>query len=236
MAWRGIPFPFSGEEISVVDLLVKNLPQIKVLSESGFAWDSLAASALGALIAAVIPGFIAWWSINKNIQTLKEDRDAQQKSFDVDRAAQLDLATKNLNAQVLSTNRQQWINSLRESASEFLESIGSLRRSRTIARYCLKKTSKEEGKDFFLDFQDAIRAMSEDNKKVDLLKFKIQLLLNPSEPESIHINKLMDDIIRNTGTLKTRPDKDAIRDLSKLFVETLQVVVKKEWERVKSLT
>lgn len=236
MVWHGIPFPFYGGESGVVDLLVKSVPKINVLSESGFAWDSLAASALGALIAAAIPGFIAWWSINKNIQTLKDDRIAQQKSFDDDRAAQLDMATKNLNAQVLSTNRQEWINTLREASAEFLSSVNSLRRTRTVARYCANKAKKEEGKDFFIDYQDAIKSMTDDSKKVDLLKFKIQLLLNPLEPESVEINKLMVDMINYTGTLKTRPDKEKIRDFSILFVEKMQVVVKREWVRVKAFT
>lgn len=136
MAWQGIPFPLSESVLSATILNVEKIP--KVVIDSGFGWDSV----IGSFIAGLIPAFIAWYSIKKNLSALEKDRENQQKSFDKDRNAQLDIAAKNLNAQVLSGNRQQWINSLRDTTAEYLGAVHQLRKSRTIARHCAHVSKK----------------------------------------------------------------------------------------------
>lgn len=230
MSWLGIPHPFfSDTSLEYSFLNVTKIPTIVV--DSGFAWDSL----LGAFIAGLIPAYIAWYTIKKNISAMKEDRVHQQDSFDKDRNAQIEIATKNIQAQVLSANRQQWINSLRESTAEYITSIHSLRKSRTIARHCLS-LSRKDGTDFFMVHRDAINAMTNDARIVDNLKYRILLLINPAESEAIEIKRILDEVKLNTGSFKVKPNKQRLDELSKELVSITQAYLKKEWERVKDIT
>lgn len=229
MAWLGVPHPFlSGNYVDYSFLNVTKIP--KIIVDSGFAWDSV----LGAFIAGLIPAYIAWYTIKKNISAMKEDRVHQQDSFDKDRNAQLEIATKNIKAQVISANRQQWINSLRESTAEYLSAVHSLRKSRTIARHCAT-LSKKDGTDFFIVHRDAINSMTNDARIVENLKYKILLLVNPAEPEAIEINRILQEISLNTGSLQKRPNKQNLYALGKELIAITQIYLKKEWVRVKDI-
>lgn len=230
MAWSGVPHPFTS--INYLDygfLSVTKIPKIVV--DSGFAWDSV----LGAFIAGLIPAYIAWYTIKKNIAAMKEDRVRQQESFDKDRDSQLEIATKNIKAQVISANRQQWINNLRESTAEYLSAIHSLRKSRTIARHCLS-LSKKDGSDFFIAHRDAIKTMTDDARIVENLKYKILLLVNPAEPEAIEINRILQEVSENTGSFDKSPNKKMLYKLSNDLVAITQVYLKNEWVRVKDIS
>lgn len=230
MAWPGVPHPFlSGSYLDYSFLNVTKLPTIVV--DSGFAWDSV----FGAFIAGLIPAYIAWYTIKKNISAMKEDRVHQQDSFDKDRNAQLEIATKNIKAQVLSANRQQWINNLRDSTAEYLSAIHSLRKSRTIARHCVA-LSKKDGTDFLTVHREAINSMTNDARVVENLKYKILLLINPTEPEAIEINRILQEISFNTGSFEEKPNKQKLYDLSKELIAITQIYLKNEWVRVKDIS
>ncbi len=230
MAWPGIPHPFfSGNYQDYGYLSLTRIPKIVV--DSGFAWDSV----LGAFIAGLIPAYIAWYTIKKNISAMKEDRVHQQDSFDKDRNAQLEIATRNIKAQVISANRQQWINNLRESTAEYLSAVHSLRKSRTIARHCLA-LSKKDGTDFLIAHRDAINGMTNDARVVENLKYKILLLINPAEPEAIEINRILQEISSNTGSFQEKPNKIKLYALSKELIAITQIYLKNEWVRVKDIT
>jgi len=230
MAWPGIPHPFfTGNYQDYGYLSLTRIPKIVV--DSGFAWDSV----LGAFIAGLIPAYIAWYTIKKNISAMKEDRVHQQDSFDKDRNAQLEIATRNIKAQVISANRQQWINNLRESTAEYLSAVHSLRKSRTIARHCLA-LSKKDGTDFLIAHRDAINGMTNDARIVENLKYKILLLINPAEPEAIEINRILQEISSNTGSFQEKPNKIKLYALSKELIAITQIYLKNEWVRVKDIT
>lgn len=229
MAWPGIPHPFFSSNYQDYGFLsLTRIPKIVV--DSGFAWDSV----LGAFIAGLIPAYIAWYTIKKNISAMKEDRAHQQDSFDKDRNAQLEIATKNIKAQVISANRQQWINNLRESTADYLSAVHSLRKSRTIARHCVA-LSKKDGTDFLLVHRDAINGMTNDARVVENLKYKILLLINPAEPEAIEINRILQEISFNTGSFKEKPNKIKLYALSKELIAITQIYLKNEWVRVKDI-
>jgi len=229
MAWPGVPHPFlSGDYLDYGFLNVTKIPTIVV--DSGFAWDSV----LGAFIAGLIPAYIAWYTIKKNISAMKEDRLHQQESFDKDRNAQLEIATKNIKAQVISANRQQWINNLRESTADYLSAVHSLRKSRTIARHCVA-LSKKDGTDFLMVHRDAINSMTSDARIVENLKYKIMLLVNPAEPEAIEITRILQEISSNTGSFQKKPNKQKLYALSKDLIAITQVYLKNEWVRVKDI-
>jgi len=227
MSWQGIPFPL-GNDIVNYALNVNKLPVIAVQTSSGVAWETI----VGAMIAAAIPAAIAWWSIKRNIETLETDRQKQQDSFDADRNAQLDIASKNLNAQVLSSNRQQWINTLREAIADYLGAVHALRRSRTIARWCWD-SSKENGTEFYIEHLEAALRLMDDSKTIDTLAYKIKLLVNPQEPEAAEITHILDEIPKHTGDFDNKPNIEELVKLSNELTVKAQSYLKKEWVRVK---
>lgn len=228
MAWQGIPFPLTERLLSATILNVEKIP--KVVVDSGFGWDSV----VGSFIAGLIPAFIAWYSIKKNLSALEKDRENQQSSFDKDRNAQLDIAAKNLNAQVLSGNRQQWINSLRDTTSEYLGAVHQLRKSRTLARHCAHVAKKNNG-DFMIEHREAINSMTSDARDVDNLTFKIRLLINPSEPEGLKITELLKNINDCTGSFQESPNRIKITEYGEELILVMQKYLKQEWDRVKKI-
>ncbi|WP_394547346.1 hypothetical protein [Pantoea ananatis] len=70
--------------------------------DSGFGWDTIAASIAGAIVAAAIPAFIAWWSIKNDNKTLREDRAEQLKDFEKGRTIQLNFAEESRKAQIIA--------------------------------------------------------------------------------------------------------------------------------------
>lgn len=214
MDWQGIPYLLVHNSTR---LDINKLPTIVV--DSGFAWENV----IGAVIAGSIPAFIAWYTIKKNMSALKEDRDAQ-----------LDIASKNIKAQVLSGNRQQWINSLREATAEYIAAVHAVRKSRTMARHCLS-VSKKEGTDFVLTYRSVIEAMTKDAKELERLKYKILLLINPLEPEAIEIDRILKKVQKNSGSFDERPNKKKLYTLTKELVSVTQRYLKKEWVRVKDV-
>lgn len=226
MTWQGIPSSFHLDSVNQTLLSVGQIPTVYV--DTGFGWDTL----FGSIVAGAIPAFIAWYTIKKNLAALEQDRAHQQSSFDKDRNAQLDIAAKNLNAQVLSGNRQQWINSLRDTTAEYLGAVHQLRKSRTIARHCAH-ISKRDNVDFFIEYRDAISAMTSDARIVDNLTYKIRLLINPTEPEGIRITELLNTIRESTGSNQKKPDRAQINACGEELVTIMQAYIKKEWDRVK---
>ncbi|WP_447879272.1 hypothetical protein [Serratia fonticola] len=229
MSWQGIPFPI-GNDIINYALNVNKLPVIAVQTSSGVAWETI----VGAMIAAAIPAAIAWWSIKRNIETLETDRQKQQESFDADRDAQLDIASKNLNAQVLSSNRQQWINTLREAIADYLGAVHALRRSRTIARWCWD-SSKKNGTEFHIEHHEAVKRLMDDSKTVDTLAYKIKLLVNPLEPDADGIIRILNEVPKHTGDFKKKANRDELLRLSDELTKSAQSYLKKEWSRVKNM-
>lgn len=220
MDWLGVPFPYLGEQITEISrLAVSQIPDIKLKTD--FAWDTFLASVLGAFIAGSIPAAIAWLTIRQNIIALKEDRVAQQTSLDKDRDAQLDIASQNLLAQTVSTNRQAWINELRSSAAEYFGKVMRIQMLINDHRYSGDRSAG------ILDAFDLL----------DYYSAKIRLLLNPEESEYQTIADIIGKIKINLTLLRQTGDKRHSitigKDL-KTFEATIQSICKAEWVKVKS--
>ncbi|WP_220789112.1 hypothetical protein, partial [Klebsiella michiganensis] len=108
MTWLGIPFPSSNSNFLDSGILtLGKLPTIVV--DSGFGWDSVFASTLGAIIGAAIPAAISYYAISNSAKTMKTDRDEHAK-----------YAREQLRAQLVSSSRQNWINELRDNAARYI--------------------------------------------------------------------------------------------------------------------
>ncbi|HVS26551.1 MAG TPA: hypothetical protein VHE58_04545 [Burkholderiales bacterium] len=114
---------------------------------------------------------------------------------------------------VRATNRQAWINSLRDAFAEFI-SLASL-----------------------LSLVPAGRELYEKVERLAFLEAKIKLLLNPKETDHQQLMSLVGDTRRAVAaTIRTsREEKDhelLVEDV-KALVPLVQAVLKREWERVK---
>ena len=134
---------------------------------------------------------------------------------------QLSIANKQIRVATRSTNRQDWINALRDEISEFLGHIANL--------------------DFMLELKDN-EPYDEIDEDIDELGqalyyhyYKVQLLINPEEKDHEELHEKMNAIENVLWEEKMGKKKRAER-LSELMAELTgisQRVLKREWKRVK---
>lgn len=134
-------------------------------------------------------------SISSQIETIKSQRDITEIK---------------VKTEILSGNRQQWINTLRDEISEYLASLHSLQ-----AEILLKgEYSKENAGLVF--------------RKTFLHRAKIHLLINPKEEDHEKLTSLVDDVVVHlTG------DQSKLAEYEKAIIDLSQQILKREWERVK---
>ncbi|WP_152985487.1 hypothetical protein [Pseudomonas taeanensis] len=115
--------------------------------------------------------------------------------------------------EVLSSNRQAWINTLRDELSSFISAIMGI--------WSIQQMQKEQWdtERFYLAVKDARR-----------LKAKIALLFNPAECQS---KLLMEQI--NQSFDKAMNNESSVMQLCDQIVATSQAILKTEWERVKKV-
>jgi len=119
------------------------------------------------------------------------------------------LALENIRIEVLSKNRQDWINTLRDELSNYIGKLNEY-------RYLNKLDDIEE-----LTIKDVLII-----KEVTTIVTKIELLLNPTEKTHQDLIKLIKNMNKNIQT------ENEILSREK-FIEYSQKILKEEWERVK---
>ena len=128
-----------------------------------------------------------------------------------------------INASVLSANRQKWIDEFRGLVATFC--------SQAIAASLVREKMIEGGRIIVAHDLDLLRRLEELTKTFT----KIRLMTNPIEPDHQVLIKMLASIMT---TLRTAPvDTDLEGDIQtnvEAIVATTQVVLKREWVRVKS--
>jgi hypothetical protein len=118
---------------------------------------------------------------------------------------------------VLSANRQSWINALRDLIAECMSISGLIH---------------------LADWSS--RPQAEYDAKMERLSFliaKIRLMLNPKEEDHQRLTELLGELLKSMKGLKAQGNKDsaagarAVREL----VPLSQIILKREWERVKQM-
>ncbi|HCT5888878.1 hypothetical protein OW959_19310 [Klebsiella pneumoniae] len=225
MAWQGIPYPSFISNTIDAGLTVTKIPEIIV--DTGIGWDTIFGSVLAAFIGAALPTAVAWYTIKKNDDLAATDRDNQRH-----------IAEMAFDSQVLSTNRQQWINTLRSYCSEFIMSCEKNKRFRRLhsaerdeAR--LNNGMNEKANEYFAVAVDSEHRILE-------LATNIQLMLNPHEWTSKAILKCQENMIfllENENINMFYEDdsevEKAYRRLKRLYIKSTQRCLKTEWKRVK---
>ena len=146
-----------------------------------------------ALAAVIIGPFVSFQIAKRTIKT------------------QLLIAEQNVRASVLSRNRQEWINLLRNTIAEYLAVVymlGDPNLSNEKAQHLLER--------------------------LYTAKFRVSLLINPNEPDHRKLDDLLFDFIEKIAAAN-KPDEEAVLEVRQTLVELSQKILKEEWKRVKSL-
>ncbi|MDX1939900.1 MAG: hypothetical protein SFU99_05065 [Saprospiraceae bacterium] len=117
---------------------------------------------------------------------------------------------------ILSGNRQEWINTLRNSVAELL------------SLHSLLILSLREKMDDYQNLKDVI-------KQTVFLQHKIDLLLNPSEQDSQELMKKIWQLnAASRGEMENSED-DVYLVIQNEITRLTQKILKTEWERVKKI-
>ncbi len=130
------------------------------------------------------------------------------------------VANRQIRSSTISANRQEWINSLRNELSDFLAAF-------TVASAQLSGRGHVKAESV-LESADALCR----------IETKVRLMLNPKEDDHIALSELLSA----ASDMAFKADKIQSSDLAKKIdqfqadiVETSQPILKREWERVKTL-
>jgi len=270
MAWQGIPFLFDNNN-SANDLIIalRSLPKIVVDSPPDYT--NLVITALVSLVAGIIPASIAVWTFKRNTENgkaeresqqefLREEREKQQESLKQDRETQIIIAERNFNMQVLSGNRQSWINNLRDLIAEYSVESSGLISSTNQYRIHLSyvdffnkhiddKSDYSRSEDFKDKYSIELERlefyrdkMNSRSDRVILLSSKVLMMLNPKEIEYEKIKSIFDSIKSiDADIFMSKDGNDTFKrlyaeyvNLNNSLLEFTQKILKSEWERVKA--
>jgi hypothetical protein len=159
-------------------------------------------SLLIALLAVFFSPIISYL-ITK--QTIK----SQAKSAKEQIETQSNIAERNIKAEVISRNRQDWINTLRISISEFIS-------------LCIILSKVNE---------HIVNSAEDKWERFFALRSKISLLINPKEDD----HQQLDELIEKATQFILNNNKEGFRNIRREIIKLSQQILKREWERVKQV-
>ena len=153
------------------------------------------------LVAAISGPLVAYLVGARNVRTALSNAQAQMKNS-------LDVARLQVRSSVVSSNRQRWIDALRDELAEFL------------AERDLLTAKKSDA------VQDPVAIRASSSRLIRLFH-QLQLRLNPKEQDHARILEL-------ASQLAGRPSGPLEDGMVDELVELSQTVLKREWDRVKA--
>ena len=186
---------------------IESIPEIKITIEQPINWYMVLLPI--TTIVIVIIGFLM------TRKQLEEKTKESINSFDKTIEKQTELAKNEIKLEVLSKNRQNWINSLRDELSRFMGTI------KTIDNKHRMMSGRADANE--------INSFKDEINNLGALKYKIYLLLNPEEDDNKILLKKIEEIIL-MAYKKEQPDKKLDE-----IIKISQKVLKEEWKRVKKL-
>ena len=121
---------------------------------------------------------------------------------------------RQIDAALVSTSRQRWIDSLRDNVAEFLAVTAQI--SYVVARAPAEWHTAP-------GFERAV-----------LLRAKIALLSNPTEADHRNLIRLLDDALSIAACAPDSEKQRAVTVLAFEITSQTQAILKREWERVKA--
>ena len=281
MTWQGVPFRLLDHKTAdYISIALSSIPKISLDSPPDYTGPAI--TALAALIGGLIPSLIAWRTFKRNAehtkqerieqqdflrqeraaqqQFLKDERAAQNSALELDRKVQLEIASQNFNMQVLSANRQAWINEFRTIVAEYasllpvhlskmadysialkgLTTYLNVINSPSVSHVVRDETFNSgysKSSDKFEQERSLLNAYEEKNR---ILEAKIKMMLNPIEEE---FKDFMLFFSKVANIKKKLNDDVDLKEFGNIFTEMInvssevlaltQIILKKEWIRVK---
>lgn len=195
--------------------------------------DQGIAIVIGAIIGAVISGITAYFTSKANLKAVQRTANATIESqskislADIERTGQ-EIKAK-IGVEVLSKNRQEWINDLRKKTAEIYYYLYD-------SMYLVSDNLSSD-----TNIPEHIEKLKFNLNEANKLHGYLLLLLNPNE-DSYHkidnlivrgklcINSLIIDINKNSNVI---PILEKFNVICEEILSTTQSILKTEWERVK---
>jgi hypothetical protein len=134
----------------------------------------------------------------------------------------LTVAKRQINATVLSANRQKWIENLREALAELI----SLLVAAVVVR-SKWKDSWDKGLGPLREDPGLLQKL----ERIVLAQARIRLLINPAEPDHQRLLQAIETAIKCVQSERS-PDSEMEADINAI-TEQAQAILKREWQRVK---
>ena len=278
MAWLGVPFKFLTDNSESLTLAINSLPNLVLKSDPDYT--SAIITGVVSLVAGIIPAGIAIFTFLRNSkiikqerveqqaflkaereeqqQFLKEERAAHAASMEADRITQELIAKRNFDMQVLSANRQAWINKLRELLAEYMahapdcltmqfEFINSKIHFQSVSK---KKQQidnigghNEALNASFISASErlskSIKNLNDHRVKEKLLTGQIKLMLNPEEKWYGTLSEIFFNVSMAWNSLDVLEDEVYLSKIAEVryqidaCLDCSQELLKYEWNRVK---
>lgn len=159
-------------------------------------------SLLIALLAVFFSPIISYLTTKQTIKS-------QTKSAKEQSEAQFNIAERNIKSEVISRNRQDWINNLRINISEFISLCIILSK----VNEHIVNSAEDKWERFF-----AVRSI-------------ISLLINPKEDD----HQQLDGLIEKATQSILNNNKEVLKNIRPEVIKLSQQILKREWERVKQV-
>lgn len=195
------------------EIQVSSIPKIQV--DAGVDWGVI----LGATVTIATLLVTTFFTIRTYKLSLKSQEDVATQTRSQDRET-----TK---AQILSGYRQDWINTLRDTTAEFVTSVMTISDLYALRAGTFQQNAQTELNEEALEWNYRLH---EAKSSASVLKYKLLLLANPTEPDFKTYLRIVDALYEHAvdGDQNLTPTANSL-------IGTAQTILKTEWDRVKTL-
>ncbi|HDR2520045.1 TPA: hypothetical protein QCI30_004598 [Enterobacter ludwigii] len=221
MAWLGVPFQLSSAEVFYnARLALDQIPKIIIENaDKSVVSDSI----IAALIGGAIPALVAYFALKHNSSSLEKQLTQQSE-----------LANTTLKAQIVTANRKDWVNDLRDSTSLYLASFqGVMNATNSIHQERAQAThDKEKMKSLVDERTNHLQQMCAHS-------WKIKLLLKPEHEESAVVYGILDDVVKLVNKHKQYNDHQYTNEITPIYralTGDIKKIIDREMVRFESIS
>ncbi len=195
------------------EIQVSSIPKIQV--DAGVDWGVI----LGATVTIATLLVTTFFTIRTYKLSLKSQEVVAAQTRSQDR--------ETMKAQILSGYRQDWINTLRDTTAEFVTSAMTISDLHALKIGTFQQYDQIELKEKALEWNYRFH---EAKSAASVLKYKLLLLANPTEPDFKIYLRLVDVLYEHAVD-----GEQNLTLTANSLIGSAQTILKTEWDRVKTL-
>lgn len=219
MAFQGVPFNVGGEVLAKAYVTLEHIPKILIDNGSnGFSLGSI----LSSLVAGGIPAVVAILVMRNNNKILKEQIQTQ-----------LLITEKTIKAQLVSSNRKEQINTLRDLVSEYFGMVSGVVNSLDVMLF-EEQCGRGASEVFHYHHREQLKL----KQKIGTVQAKIKILLDPDDERTTKISSAMTGVrilLKEHGETPEANAFDKINELFAVIMKEIYEITKIEWGKVERL-